>query len=181
MKDTATARKLARALMDVGIPGGDAGKFGEDIQALETVFGANPGLSRALQNPMNKLEDRLSLMDEISRRVKASPAVSKFMDILVETRNITLIKEIAEAYARLDDQRTGRLRATIEAPETLSEEVLGEIRGRLAEITGKDIVLSFSVDPSLIGGLVVRLENTVIDGSIRTQLEILKENLRQGA
>ncbi len=180
MKNTAAARKFARALMEVGLPGEEAGKFGEDLQALNEVFRDNPRLSRALLNPMNKLDERLAFMDEISRRVKASPAVAKFMDILVETRNIGLIKEIAEAYARLDDERTGRLRAAIEAPAPLPEDVLAEIRRRLEEITGKDVLLTFTVDPSLIGGLVVKLENTVIDGSLRTQLDILRERLREG-
>ncbi len=180
MKETATARKLAKALMDVGIPAQEAGKYGEDLLAIEAVFRNNDGLARALLNPMNKLDQRLALMDEICRRLKTNRAVAKFMDILVETRNIRLIREIAEAYTRLDDERTGRLRATIEAPERLSEDVLSAIRTRLTEITGKDILLGFTQDPSLIGGLVVRLDNTVIDGSIRTQLELLRERLSEG-
>jgi len=177
MKNTAIAKKLAKALMDVGIPDGQAERFGSDLKGLASVFRANGMLAGALLNPMYSLEDRLDLMVKVSRAIEVSTAVEKFMGILIETRHIRLIEKIESAYARLDDELAGRLRATIEAPGELSAGILNEIKARLSEITGKDVVLNSTTDPSLIGGLVIKLDNTVVDGSIRTQLELLKTRM----
>jgi len=163
--------------MDVGIPGGEAERFGADLGNLAAVFRANKMLAGTLLNPMYRLEDRMDLMNKVSGALEVSAAVMKFMDILVEIRQIRLIEEIESAYAKLDDELAGRVRATIEAPTELSAGTLSEIKSRLAEITGKDVVLNFTTDPSLIGGLVIKMDNTVIDGSIRTQLEVMKAKM----
>jgi F-type H+-transporting ATPase subunit delta len=177
MKNTGVAKKLAKALMDVGIPGGEAERFGGDLKNIAAVFRANTQLAGTLLNPMYGLEERIDLMNKVSAALEVSPAVEKFMAILIETRNIRLLEEIERAYARLGDELAGRLRATIEAPEELSTAVLSDIQSRLSEITGKDVVLGSATDPSLIGGLVIKMGNTVIDGSIRTQLEQLKTRM----
>jgi len=177
MKNTAIARKLAKSLMDVGRPEGKAEKFGADLKNIAAVFRANNRLAGALLNPMYRLEDRVALMDKVSTALEVSPAVEKFMDILIEIRQIRHVREIESAYGKLDDELAGRLRATIEAPEELSAEVLSEIKARLAEITGKDVVLSSITDPSLIGGLIIKMGNTVIDGSLKTQLELIKTRM----
>jgi len=177
MKNTSLAKKLAKSLMDVGIPNGEAERYGADLKKIAAVFQTNGMLAGTLLNPMYKLVERLDLMDKVSTALEVSTAVEKFMGILIETRHIRLIEEIESAYARLDDELAGRVRATIEAPKELSAEVLSEIKSRLSEITGKDVVLTSATDPSLIGGLIIKMDNTVIDGSIKTQLELLKTRM----
>jgi len=177
MKNTGIAKKLAKALMDVGRPDGQAVRFGADLKNIAVVFRANSALAGTLLNPMYSLEDRIDLMNKVSVALEVSTAVEKFMVILIETRHIRLIEDIELAYAKLDDELSGRLRATIEAPGKLSTATLKEIQSRLAEITGKEVVLGSKTDPSLIGGLIIKLDNTVVDGSIRTQLEHLKTRM----
>jgi len=177
MKNTVLAKKLAKSLMDVGTPAGEARRYGEDLKKLSVVFKSNKMLAGALLNPMYNLGERLDLMNKVSKALEVSVAVEKFMGILIETRHIRLIEEIESAYVSLDDELAGRIRATIEAPKELSADILSEIKSRLAEITGKDVVLTSTTDPSLIGGLIIKIDNTVIDGSIRTQLELLKTRM----
>ncbi len=177
MKNTGVAKKLAKSLMDVGRPGGEAERFGSDLKQIAAVFRANGQLAGTLLNPMYSLDERIDLMNKVSVALEVSTAVEKFMVILIETRHIRLITEIESAYAKLDDELSGRVRATIEAPKELSGEVVSEIKSRLSEITGKEVVLTSATDPSLIGGLVIKMDNTVIDGSIRTQLELLKTRM----
>lgn len=177
MKNSAIAKKLAAALMDVGKSEGTAGSFGKDLVNLIDVFRAASEIYGVLLNPMLGLPERLGLMQEVSRAAEVNPVTEKFMNYLVESRHIRLLEDIERAYARLDDELSGRLRAVIEAPDELGEGLLSEIKTRLTEITGKDVVLDFTSDPSLIGGLVIKMENTVIDGSIRTQLELLRTKM----
>lgn len=163
--------------MDVGIAEHSTERFGKDLLALIAVFRNNSGLAGILLNPMHDLQARQDLMREISRAAEVSTVTEKFMNFLVTSRHIRLLEEIESSYAKLDDELSGRLRAAIEAPAELSEGQKADIKTKLAAITGKDVVLDFKSDPALIGGLVIKLENTVIDGSIKTQLELLRTKM----
>ncbi len=163
--------------MNVGRAEDSAKRLGSDLKNLITVFKDNGELRGVLLNPMHDLQARQDLMREVCRAAEISTVTEKFMNYLVESRHIRLLEDIENSYAKLDDELAGRLRAVIEAPEQLSDELLSEIKSRLAEITGKEVVLGFTQDPSLIGGLVIKMDNTVVDGSIRTQLELLREKM----
>ncbi|MEK7679610.1 MAG: F0F1 ATP synthase subunit delta, partial [Deltaproteobacteria bacterium] len=80
----------------------------------------------------------------------------------------------------LADEMSGRLRATVKAPFDLNADALEEIKARLKAATGKEAVLLFEKDESLLGGLVVRIDNTIIDGSLKRQLEFMKEKILEG-
>ncbi len=92
-----------------------------------------------------------------------------------------MMKGISSAYSKIEDELAGRIKVNIETAVELDEGCLKEIRKRLQEITGKEVVLSVEKNPALIGGLVFRIGNTILDGSIKTQLEKVKEKIIQGA
>lgn len=180
MKGSAAARRFAKALITIGVEHKATGRYGEELRDAAAVFKATPELYKMLLNPMYKLEERCALMDKVSSSVKASEAVSIFFNILVSTRSIKLLEDIAAAYQKFEDALAGRLRATIEAPFEPSAAFLEEIRGKLKGLTGKEIIVSYRRRPELIGGLVVRMDNTVIDGSLKTQLNLMKEKILEG-
>ncbi len=163
--------------MNVGIDEHSTERLGKDLLTLIEIFSANSELTGVLLNPMHGLQARQDLMQKISRTAEVSTVIEKFMNYLIESRHVRLLRDIETAYSRLDDELSGRLRAIIEAPSELSEGLKAEIKTKLAGITGKDVVLNFKSDPSLIGGLVIKLDNTVIDGSIKTQLELLRTKM----
>jgi F-type H+-transporting ATPase subunit delta len=119
-------------------------------------------------------------MEKVSKAAEVSPAVAGFMKVLVQTRNIRLLDEIVSAYSKLLDVLAGRLRATVEATGELTGDVLGEIKSKLDAMTGKDVVITAIINEELIGGLIIRMENTIMDGSLDTQLDLLKEKILEG-
>lgn len=92
-----------------------------------------------------------------------------------------MIKGISSAHSKIEDELAGKIKVNIETAVELDEGCLKEIRKRLQEITGKEIILSVEKNSALIGGLVFRIGNTILDGSIKTQLEKVKEKIIQGA
>jgi F-type H+-transporting ATPase subunit delta len=180
MRKAVVARRFAKALLDVTLEENSAERCVEELENLLEVFKNNPELYKVLHTPLHTAPERISLMNKVSGAVEVSEAVAGFMKVLVQTRNIKLFEEIVAVYPRLFDVVAGRLRATAESPWELGTDVLGEIKLKLDAITGKDVIVTGIKNEDLIGGLVIRMENTIIDGSIKTQLEALKEKILEG-
>ncbi len=180
MKDRAAARTFARALMDAAREAGTVEKYGPELEAASEAFKAAPELYKLLLNPMYGLAERMALMDRVSAALGLSSPVRRLLSILVENRAIRLLEHVSSAYSRLADEISGRIRATVRSPFDLGADALDEIRGRLNAATGREAVLSFEKDANLLGGIVVRIDNTIIDGSLKRQLEFMKEKILEG-
>lgn len=180
MRKTGTAKRLAKALLEVGREENAYREFGEELKAMAEVFRKNPELMGVLLNPMYKLEQRLDLVEKVSQGADLKPQVARFLRILVESRSINLIQEIAAAYSDLEDEIAGRIRAQVESPFEVGEDSLQAIKAQLSKATGKEVVLGYKKNPALIGGIVIRMDNTILDGSLKTQLELMKEKILEG-
>src|SRR3972149_10356865 len=151
MRRTAAARRLAKALIEVGIE--EKAKYSGELVSVVGAFGANPELYKVLLNPMHKLEERRALMDRVSGALKVSPVVTRFLGILVASRKIKLLPDVLDAYLKLEDQLEGRLRATVESPFEPDQSILDGIKKKLSGTTGKEVILDFKKNPGLLGGL----------------------------
>jgi len=178
---SATAKRYAKALIEVGREEKEYARYGKELRTAMAVFAGSPELYKVLLNPMYRVEERRALVGDLAKSLELSGAVTRFLEILVDARKIRLLEEIGAAYSRLEDELSGRLRAVVESPAELDAAAVEEIRKRLGEATGKEVVLELSVDASLIGGLVVRIDNTILDGSVRTQLDLMRERILGGA
>ncbi len=177
MRKAAVARRFAKALLNVALEENSAERCREGLENMLEVFKNNPELYKVLQTPLHTALERTGLMNKVSGAAGVSQVVAGFMKVLVQTRNIRLLEEVVSAYSGLFDIVAGRLRATVESPWELGTDVLGEVKRKLDEITGKDVIVTGLKNEDLIGGLVIRMENTIIDGSIKTQLKMLKEKI----
>jgi F-type H+-transporting ATPase subunit delta len=180
MRTTALARRYASALVKIGQEDASYERIGKDLRSLLSVFKGNPELYKVLLNPMYKLEQRRLLTEKISGNLGVSKVVERFMDILVTSRKIGLLEGICLAYFKMEDELAGRLRGTVEAPVELDETLRGAIKRRIEEETKKEVILSFEKNPELIGGVVLRIGNTVVDGSLKAQLERVTEKILEG-
>jgi F-type H+-transporting ATPase subunit delta len=177
---SSVAKRFAKAIIEIGQEEKAYEAYGKELRSVLAVFKGSPDLMKVLLNPMHKLEERKSLMEKVSASAGLSKHVAKLMTILVETRNIRFLEEVVEAYSRLEDGLAGRLRASIEAPMELPGPLVDEIKTKLSGLTGKEVILTYRHNPSLLGGLVLRIDNTILDGSLKTQLELMREKIIEG-
>lgn len=180
MRTSSVARRYAKALIEIGKEEKAYEKYGKELRTVLGVFAGNPELEKFLLNPMHRLEERKAVMAKVAVSHGLSAYVSKFLEILVETRKIRSLDAIIEAYGRYEDALVGRIRAVIESPSEPDTKLLESIKEKLKGSTGKDVILSYQQNPALIGGIVVRIGNTILDGSIKTQLELMKEKILEG-
>lgn len=180
MKSAEHAKRFARSLLEIGIEETLAERFLSDLENFTEVLESNQDFSVFLLNPMYSLEERRSLLEKVGAEIGSTTAVVKFMWVVVSTRSVKLLGDIVAAYTKLLDEKAGRLRAVVESPFDLDASTLSEIEGKLSEATGKEVVVTAEKREELIGGLVVRLDNLMIDGSLMTQLEQMKDKILGG-
>ncbi|MBE9527978.1 MAG: ATP synthase F1 subunit delta [Proteobacteria bacterium] len=180
MKSAENAKRFARSLLEIGIEETLAERFLADLGNFNEVLEGNHEFSAFLLNPMYSLEERRSLLEKVGAEIESTTAVIKFMWVLVSTRSVKLLGDIVAAYTKLLDEKAGRIRAVVESPFDMDADTLGEIEGKLSGATGKEVVVSAEKREELIGGLVIRLDNLLIDGSLKTQLEQMKDKILGG-
>jgi F-type H+-transporting ATPase subunit delta len=178
----ALARRYARALFDLATTPIQRDKFAKDMNAVSEFVRqrdevGTPVLS-VLAADRFALADRRRLLSTITSRVGADAIVLKFLVLVLEKGRIIGVPDIARAYQRLADDAMGRVQAHITSAVPLPEGGLARIKNALGKATGKIIVATQSVDPELIGGIVVKVGSYVIDGSVRNTLAQLKSSLR---
>lgn len=181
MRKGTLARRYAKALLEIGREDGSYAKYGAELNELAGAFRAEPVLYKVLSNPMYKIEERKALADKLSEAVGASAVTKKFFTVLLERGNVRFIEGVAEAYAGMEDEVSGRIRVLIEAPSEPGGDVLNSVKEKLKKETGKEVIISFKHRPDLIGGMLVRVGNTILDGSVKSQLEKMREKLLEGA
>ncbi len=180
MKNLRIARRYAKALMLIGKEDGQAEVYREQLGAVARLIESNKALEQALCNPLYETEGRRKVLVTMIEKIGLSPVMKSFLALLFDKGRIAFVGPIQQYYEKLADELKGVARATLVSAVTLPDETVAKIRSTLSKKTGKDIVLEVSQDPSLIGGIVTRIGDLVLDGSIRTQLLNMRETLKRG-
>jgi F-type H+-transporting ATPase subunit delta len=171
------SRRYARALFSIGVDRGTFEQLGKELDAVSELWTGSAELRQALENPVFKGAEKRAVLSSLLPRVAPTPDVQRFVLLLLERRRLPAVPHIARAYREMADQHTGRVRAHVTSAQPLPPAELERVRQSLARRTGKQVILDATVDPALIGGLVARVGDLVLDGSLRTQLGSLRDKL----
>lgn len=175
------ARRYARALLDLAAADGVLDPAGAELGLVNSTF-QEPQLVTLIGSPLVDREKRVAIAKNIVGALKLSPLVTKFTCLLAERDRLQALPDIHSAYSAMLDERLGRTRVharTVSALSADQERDLTALAKRLAG--GQDVVMTTTVDPTLLGGVVLDLGGTVYDGSVRTQLTRLSKAMSEGA
>jgi F-type H+-transporting ATPase subunit delta len=179
MASTIIARNYAETLLTLAQRnGGDAAvdQFGVAIEEVAELLRREPLVRDFLETPRVDLEKKKAAL-EASFRGRVPDLFLRFLVVVVEKRRQALLQEIAAQYHVLVDEARGRLRAEITLAAPADEALEREIVGSLERRFGKQVVPTFEVDPSLIGGIVVRVGDEILDGSLGRRVAGLRRRL----
>jgi F-type H+-transporting ATPase subunit delta len=171
------ARRYAKALFEIGVAEGNYERLGTELDDLANAYSTSSDLRVVLENPVIKVVEKQAILQAILPRVAPSPSVQRFARLLLDRGRIGILRAAARAYRELADQRTGQVRASVTSAAPLGAAELDRVRRALEGRTGRKVLIAASVDPALIGGLVARVGDLVLDGSVRTQLEEMRRRL----
>ena len=179
MKNLKVARRYAKALLLIGKEDGQAEVYREELELFSSLFKANPDLEAAISNPIYESKARKAVLQQIVEKSGVSVVTASYLLLLFEKGRISFLDVITSEYKEMADELKGIARASVSAATELPDETIEKIRSGLGRLTGKEVVLTVSQDPALIGGIVTKIGDLVLDGSIRTQLLNLKETLKR--
>lgn len=173
------SRRYAKALFELAMEHRREGEVAQEIQRFVAVY-AGPELKQVLNNPAFHKGSRKNILVQVAEGLELSRLVSHFLCLLLERGRLIFLPSIAFWYGRLLDEVKGRVEARVVSASPLQNGMLERLREVLKRISGKEVIVHAESDPSLIGGVLIQLEGTIYDGSVRTQLEKMKERIERG-
>ncbi|MBW2246546.1 MAG: F0F1 ATP synthase subunit delta [Deltaproteobacteria bacterium] len=180
MKNLKIARRYAKALLIIGKEDDKAESYKEELDRFSDLITREKELEQAIANPLYDVGGRKKVLQAVIDKVNISKVMSSFLLLLFDKGRFGFLSDINEFYKKLADELKGIVRASLVSATELSSETVEKIRTTLSKKTGKDIILEVEQDPSLIGGIVSRIGDLVLDGSIKTQLLNMRESLKRG-
>lgn len=181
MSTHAVARRYATALVELTSEQGSLESVEKDLAKIAGVLAMAPDLRSALTNPAFKVEERKAVLTQVLGKLGAHKLTKNFLFLLNDRNRLAAFDAILVAFGEQYDVRMGRVRAEITSAKPLDDASIELLRNHLQTITkASQVVVSHSIDPKLIGGIVTRIGDLVLDGSVRTQLKLLREQLTAG-
>ena len=171
------ARRYSSALADVVLDRGEAKEVQQELQEWSDLILSNTNLQEVFRNPTIPLDQKRAVLNQLIERAKPRPTTANFLKVLLQNQRLTDLPEINRKFAETLDERAGMVAATITTARPVPDEIQGRLSEKLASVTQKKVRLNFEQDPELIGGLVTRIGSTVYDGSVRSQLQQIKERM----
>src|SRR5579863_372147 len=176
----AVASRYARALADVvAEQKGDYRRVGGEIAAFAALYRESGELREVLETPAVPLPAKLRVLAAIEARLAASPVTGNFLRVLASHYRMALLGEIAQVFRRLSNQRLGGVEVRVTSTGALSEPEQQALHGRFKDLTGKEVEFDFHSDDRLLGGIVAQIGSTVYDGSVRGQLDRIRQRLTE--
>lgn len=179
MVNTKVAQKYAQALLDVAQTSNTVDAVGEQLQKAVELTEAVPQLLAVFQHPRISRDRKKQLVQRFFTDPDYSPLMRDFLSLLIDRKRAGLLPAIQRCYVELVHELRNLMPARVTTAIPLSEAERAMILQRLRELTGRDIILQADVDPHILGGLVIRVGGHLIDGSLTSHLEQVKERLKQ--
>lgn len=177
MSTEAIGRRWARAIFEIGKETGTLAALTREIGAFADLYGSNAELAEVLDNPLVPEPQREGVIVDIAGRLNLSETARSSLRLLAQKRRLRALPDVARQLARLADEEAGVIRAEVTSAADLSPSYLDRLRGELERATGKRVAITHRKDPSLIAGVVTKIGDQVIDGSVRARLAGFREAL----
>ena len=174
------AERYARAVFELGQESGQLRELVEQIRSIGSTYAASAELRSVLENPFVEAKQREAILGDVAARLGLGQLARNTLRLLAQRRRLRALPEIARRLGALADVQAGIVRATVTSATPLGESFYQKIGAELERATGKRVVVERHTDPTLVGGVITRLGDNTIDGSIMGRLGELHRQLVAG-
>lgn len=171
------ARRYASALADVVLKNGETEIVQTELSSWNQMMTTNAELLEAFRNPAIAHLSKEKVLESLLKKAKPSTTTANFLRVLLRNGRLTELGEINSRFASVLAERRGEVTAQVTSARPLGENEKTEIKTNLEKLTGKKVKLNFETNENMIGGVVTRVGSTIYDGSVKTQLENLKQQM----
>lgn len=176
---SAVAGRYANSLFELARDDGSADQVESDLLALDRLIDESADLARLIKSPVFAAEEQEKAFLAIAEKGKVAPLTKNFLRLVARNRRLFVLPGMIEAYRRIAAEARGEVTAKVVAAHELTEAQKAELAAALKDVAGKDVAIDLTVDPSLLGGLVVRIGSRQIDTSLKTKLNSMKLALKE--
>ncbi|WP_338834003.1 F0F1 ATP synthase subunit delta [Bradyrhizobium septentrionale] len=171
--------RYATALFELARDEQSVDQVRADLDKFEAMLNESADLKRLVRSPVFSADTQLKALTVVLDRAGISGASAKFLKVLTANRRLFAIADVIRAYRALVAKFKGEATAEVTVAEQLNDKNLDALKAALKSVTGKDVALNVKVDPSIIGGLVVKLGSRMVDSSLRTKLNSIKNAMKE--
>ncbi|MEM9441702.1 MAG: F0F1 ATP synthase subunit delta [Pseudomonadota bacterium] len=175
------AGRYAGALFDLAKDQGSLDQIQVDLSSLKRLLAESADLTRLIESPAISRDDQVTALTAVAKTAGASDLTTKFLGLLADKRRAFVLPDVIDSYASLLSEEKGEEQAEVISAIALTEAQAKDVQNKISQSVGKTVTMTQRVDPSLLGGLVVRVGSRMIDASLKTKLHQLELAMKGAA
>jgi F-type H+-transporting ATPase subunit delta len=173
------AERYASSLFTLALEDGAVAEVTAALDQFQAMIDGSPDLQRLVKSPVFSADEQLAAVTAILGKAGISGIAANFVKVAASNRRLFAVPGMIRAFREIAARHRGEVSADVTAAHALTAEQETELKAALKGVTGKDVTINVAVDPSLLGGLIVKLGSRQIDTSLRTKLSTLKLSLKE--
>src|ERR1043165_8871517 len=173
------AGRYATALFDLALESSAVDQVQADLKAFDTLVTESPELTRLVRSPAFSAEEQARALAAVLDKVGLKGIAANFLKVVASNRRLFAVREMIRGFNALVAKHKGEVTAEVTVAEQLNDTRMNDIRDALKQVTGKDVKIDVTVDPSIIGGLKVKLGSRMVDASLRTKLNSMRIAMKE--
>lgn len=173
------AQRYAGSLFDLAVDAKSIPQVEKDLGRFEALLQGSEDLQRLIKSPVFSAEDQVKAIDAVAAKAKITGLVANFLRVVAKNRRLFAVPGMIESFRQLAAAHRGEVAADVISAHALTATQQTELKAALKSVAGKDVTINLTVDPSILGGLVVKMGSRQIDTSLRTKLSSLKLALKE--
>jgi F-type H+-transporting ATPase subunit delta len=173
------ARRYAGSLFDLALEANSVADVEKDLSRFEALLNESDDLKRLVESPVFSTEDQVKAISAIADKAGIAGLVGNFLRVVAENRRLFVLPGMIKAFHQIAAEHRGEVSADVVSAHALTPAQENELKAALKSAAGKDVTIHVTVDPSILGGLIVKMGSRQIDTSLRTKLSSLKLALKE--
>ena len=173
------AERYASSLFDLALDAGSVASVGSDLDTFQRMIDDSADLKRLIVSPVFSADDQFKAISAIVAKAGITGLVGNFLKVVARNRRLFAVPGIVKSYREIAARHRGEVSAEVTSAHALTAAQQTELKAALKGVTGKDVAVNVTVDPSILGGLIVKVGSRQIDTSLRTKLSSLKLALKE--
>ncbi len=173
------AERYASSLFELALEAGALDTVGADLNRFQAMIDSSDDLKRLVLSPVFSAEDQTKAVVALCEKAGLGGLVANFLKVVAGNRRLFVISGMIASFRQIAARHRGEVSAEVTSAHALSTEQENELKAALKSVTGKDVTIAVTVDPSILGGLIVKVGSRQIDTSLRTKLSTLKLALKE--
>ncbi|MBN9257738.1 MULTISPECIES: F0F1 ATP synthase subunit delta [unclassified Mesorhizobium] len=176
---SAVAERYASSLFELAQQANSVAKVESDLNDFEAMLKDSADLSRLINSPVFSSDEQAKAIDAIVAKAKIAGLAGNFLRVVAKNRRLFAVPGMIQAFRRIAAEHRGETAAEVTSAHALTAAQQTELKAALKSVAGKDVAITITVDPSLLGGLIVKMGSRQIDTSLKTKLNSLKLALKE--